>query len=98
MLHESRLDARKRKEEMILMYTNELINLYLQLKDTAKSILRNESADNSCRVASQNFLRYVFDIAYFDAFKEDQKKCMDYMNNLQEIFMCDACDPEAKGF
>lgn len=55
ILRETRFEARKRKEEMILMYTTELINWYLQLKDAAKSIIKNQNADISCKVASKNY-------------------------------------------
>lgn len=55
ILRETRFEARKRKEEMILVYTTELINWYLQLKDAAKSIIKNQNADISCKAASRNF-------------------------------------------
>ena len=40
ILQETRIGARKRKQEQIYLYTNELINLFRPLKDAAKTIIK----------------------------------------------------------
>jgi hypothetical protein len=83
---------------MVYLYTNELLNLYLQLKDRAKSITKRLSSDLTCKVAARNFLAYNFDIAFFDSYREDLRTCMKHSNSLQETLMCSACDPNSRGF
>jgi hypothetical protein len=98
LLHETRIETLKRKQEMVYLYTNELLNLYLQLKDRAKSITKRLSSDLTCKVAARNFLAFTFDIAYFDSYREDLRTCMKHSNSLQETLMCSACDPNSRGF
>ena len=98
ILNETRLEARKRQEDIIFLYTKAIINIYMHFKDAAKIITKTDAADQICVQAARNFLEFKFDMLNYDGYRQDQKQCMNYMNSMQTTFQCSACDPFAQDY
>jgi hypothetical protein len=96
-LKETRVAKRKRRIQMVLLYTKALLDLYPKLKPAAKKIFHNKKSDRQCFEASTNFLSYNFPktALNFENYKTDSQKCTKSINKLQQSFLCSSCDPNA---
>ena len=106
LLNETRYDRRKRRIEMVLLYTKAILRLYPKYKQAANRLFKNPKASRQCFESATAFLAFDFpeDYLYKGAFEVEERyekpveTCMNVVDELQTALMCSACNPLAQPF